>query len=285
MVSNLNILITNDDGYTAKGIKILAEIMRRFGRVTVIAPKYYQSGMSAAVSMGCKALAYRLLRKDDEMSWAYLDATPASCVKFGLDEVLLDSRPDVVVCGINHGSNAATAVNYSGTMGAAEEAAINGILGIGVSIDTIDPDADFSAVESLFPGIFSKIMDNRPEKYGVYYNINFPDFDVSRIKGIRVGHQGFGHWEKEFKSWDPEAFRKRGLSREVLGIPADPKKEEGETLFMMAGDFKDGSPAEDRLADHHILADGCISVVAHNVDRCDYAESSRLEKLGFNKDF
>ena len=92
----MRILITNDDGYQAKGIKVLAEIMREFGEVTVIAPKKHQSGMSMAVSLGFKQIAH----KDLGDGWHYVDATPASCVKFGLKAVCLDNYPDVVVSGI-----------------------------------------------------------------------------------------------------------------------------------------------------------------------------------------
>ena len=159
----MRILITNDDGYNAKGIKVLAEIMKQFGEVTVIAPKTHQSGMSMAVSLGFKQIAH----KDLGDGWHYVDATPASCVKFGLNTLFLDNYPDVVVSGINHGSNASTASCYSGTLGAAEEAALNGIPAIGVSLDTLHPDADFSGVSAMFGEFFSKIMSDLPQKHGV----------------------------------------------------------------------------------------------------------------------
>jgi 5'-nucleotidase len=118
----MRILITNDDGYQAKGLKVLVEIMKQFGEVTVIAPKKHQSGMSMAVSIGFKQIAH----KDLGEGWHYVDATPASCVKYGLNTIFLNEFPDVVVSGINHGSNASTASCYSGTLGAAAEAALNG---------------------------------------------------------------------------------------------------------------------------------------------------------------
>lgn len=285
MSDALNILLTNDDGYQAGGIMALAEIMCQFGRVTAVAPKYHQSGMSMAVSMGGKAIAYRKLPSVNGVEWSYLDATPASCVKYGLDEIFWPEKPDVVVCGINHGSNAATAANYSGTLGAAEEAALNGILGVGVSLDTLSLDADFSAVKEYFPGIFRNILAHRPSRKGIFYNVNFPDVPASEIKGIRVGHQGMGHWEKEFKPWDAELFARRGVSPEALGQTSFPKAEEGETLYMMVGDFIDDSPEEDALADHHLLAEGYISITAHNIDSSDKEEIRRLGGLGFNVDF
>lgn len=276
----MRILITNDDGYEAKGIKVLAQIMSAFGEVTVIAPKKHQSGMSMALSLGFKQIAH----KDLGEGWHYVDATPASCVKFGLNTVFLNDFPDVVVSGINHGSNASVASCYSGTLGAVEEAALNGIPGIGVSLDTLHPDADFSGVERYFGEIFSMIMEDYPKKYGVYYNVNFPDIPADRIKGIKAGSQGRGRWIKEFKEWDVRHYAKYGITPEMLGQSSDPVLEEGEDLYMMVGEFLDdlANPAD---ADHLLVADGYISVVAHNVDCTDYQELERLRTKNFEGSF
>lgn len=276
----MRILITNDDGYQAKGIKVLAEIMKQFGEVTVIAPKHHQSGMSMAVSLGFKQIAH----KDLGDGWHYVDATPASCVKFGLNTMFLDSFPDIVVSGINHGSNAATASCYSGTLGAAEEAALNGIPAIGVSLDTLHPDADFSGVERYFGEIFSKIVSDLPSHHGVYYNVNFPDIPAENIKGARIGYQGMGRWIREFKEWDLDHYRKYGITPEMLGQSSDPKLEEGEDLYMMVGEFMD-DPRNTPEADHLLVADGYISIVAHKVDCTDYQETARLKTIGLEKDF
>ena len=268
------ILITNDDGYQAKGIKVLAEIMKQFGEVTVIAPKTHQSGMSMAVSLGFKQIAH----KDLGAGWHYVDATPASCVKFGLNTMFLGNYPDVVVSGINHGSNASTASCYSGTLGAAMEGALNGIPAIGVSLDTLHPDADFSGVALHFGDIFRTLMKNWPAKHGVYYNVNFPNIPSDQIKGVRVGVQGMGRWVREFKDWDVQHYAKYGLTPEMLGQSSNPVLEEGEDLYMMVGDFED----DDRNlpdADHRLLEDGYISVVAHNIDCTDYHEIERLKNL------
>lgn len=270
----MRILITNDDGYQAKGIKVLAEIMKQFGEVTVIAPKKHQSGMSMAVSLGFKQIAH----KDLGEGWHYVDATPASCVKFGLNTMFLDNYPDVVVSGINHGSNASTASCYSGTLGAAMEGALNGIPAIGVSLDTLHPDADFSGVAQHFGEIFRTLMQNWPAKHGVYYNVNFPNIPSDQIKGVRVGVQGMGRWVREFKEWDVQHYAKYGLTPEMLGQSSNPVLEEGEDLYMMVGDFED-DPRNAENADHRLVADGYISVVAHNIDCTDYAETERLGKL------
>ena len=117
--------------------------------------------------------------------WTYLDATPASCVKFGLEFKYEQRDPDLVVSGINHGTNASTAANYSATLGAAEEAAINGCKAIGVSLCDFDPDPDFSAVEALLPGIMETLLKNWPKQAkGLYYNINFPGFQFFNRGGL-----------------------------------------------------------------------------------------------------
>lgn len=271
---NMRILITNDDGYQAKGIKVLADIMSRFGEVTVIAPKKHQSGMSMAVSLGFKQIAH----KDLGEGWHYVDATPASCVKFGLNTMFLENFPDVVVSGINHGSNASTASCYSGTLGAAAEAALNGIPAIGVSLDTLHPDADFSGVEKFFGDIFTKLMKDWPSKHGVYYNVNFPDIPAEEIRGIRTGVQGMGRWIKEFKSWDLQHYAKYGITPEMLGQSSDPALEDGEDLYMMVGEFQDDARNGEN-ADHRLVAEGYISVVAHNIDCTDYEETERLKAI------
>lgn len=299
---DMNILITNDDGYRAKGIRVLAEIMKQFGDVTVIAPKRHQSGMSMAVSLGLKQLAWRRLdeeevdrtaifsRRDDIPSckgsaeWSYLDATPASCVKFGLNTMFLGNFPDVVVSGINHGSNAASASCYSGTLGAALEAALNGIPAIGVSLDTLDPNADFSPVVRFFPEIFTTLMSDLPGRKGIIYNVNFPNVPAGEIKGVRTGYQGKGRWIREFKEWDPAIYARLGITPEMLGQSSEPKCEEGEMLYTMVGDFLD-DPLNTQDADHRLMQAGYISVAAHNIDTTDYREVARLKESGIEIDF
>ncbi len=292
----MKILITNDDGYRAKGIRVLTEIMRQFGDVTVVAPKHHQSGMSMAVSISFNAVHYKKFYEEPAVKDAagnvvkgaltvsYVNATPTSCVKFALNILCPDDFPDVLVSGINHGSNAASAACYSGTLGAAEEGALNGIPSIGVSLDSIKLDADFSAVEKYFPDIFSRIMANLPARTGIYYNINFPNIPASEIRGIRTGYQGKTHWIKEFLPWQPELYIRHGLPVKELGIDLNPPREEGEELYMMAGSFVD-DPGNDARADHQALRVGYISFVAHNLDTTDYAELDRLRVKGFDAEF
>lgn len=265
MTKDLDILITNDDGYTSKGIRTLVDIMRPFGRITVIAPKTHQSGMSVALTLGSKAIAYKKLGDKDGVSWAYVNGTPASCVKFALDQVLPDRRCDVVVCGINHGANSSVATNYSGTMGAAEEAAINGIPAIGVSLCEYGDDADFSSVVKYFPRIFERLMENWSDRHGISYNVNFPPSSIP-VRGLRVCHQGAGHWTKELDPMEVDEF---GFHN----------GDEGEAFYVMRGEFVDDAPDSDIEADHHAIRDGYVSIVPQTYDRTDYVELSRLSGL------
>lgn len=280
----MEILITNDDGFNAAGIHVLAEIMCQFGNVTVIAPKQHQSGMSMAVSLGFKQVAYKELPDERPGKWSYLDATPASCIKYGLNFQFLEKKPDVIVSGINHGSNAASASCYSGTLGAAQEGALNGVRSIGVSLDALSPDADFSAVKKYFPDIFRRLMEAWPEKYGLYYNVNFPDIPVTEIKGVRSAVQGKGIWVREFRDWDPARLKHHGITPEMLGRSSVAQAEQGEKLYMMVGDFVD-SPDNPERADHHLMAEGYIAVTPCDIDTTDYTEYGRMAASGIDIDF
>jgi len=274
----MRILISNDDGYKAGGIHALARVMADFGEVTVVAPKHHQSAMSMAVSLGMKRLAHKALPEEGPGKWYYLDATPASCVKFGLEYFYEHRDPDLVICGVNHGSNAATAANYSATIGATEEGALNGIKAIGVSLCNFRPDADFSLVEQYLPGILRFLLENWPEnKYGLLYNINFPDVTPDRLLGICFSRQGKGHWVREFQPWDVEHFQV--YEETGFRLPENlPPLEEGESAYMMIGDFVDddeGSPD----ADHVLNEEGWITITPNTIDRTDFEELKRLRNL------
>ena len=270
----MKILVTNDDGYMSKGLLSLVEILAAYGRITVVAPKKPQSGMSMAVSMGLRPIAVRELGEREGARWWYLDGTPASCIKFGIDNIFHPQVPDLVVSGINHGSNAATAALYSGTLGAAMEGAVNGIPSIGVSLDTFKSDADFSAVRRLLPGILDKLLDVAKPRSGMFYNINFPYIPHERIKGVRMCRMGKAHWEKEYRPY------LEFLSE--IGKTPDPDAEKylasclaDEQVYVMAGDFtsNDGNPDD---ADHLLLEQGYITITPHNIDNTDSGEYERL---------
>ncbi len=267
----MNILITNDDGYSSKGIHILAEILKPYGNIAVIAPMTAQSGMSMAVSLGARRIMFKELSSENlsdgkggfrNERWAYLDATPASCVKFALSTPWLGWIPDVVVSGINHGANTSTASCYSGTLGAAAEAAVNHLLGIGVSLCSESPDGDFSSVIERFPRIFEKLVEIPRTNYMTYYNVNFPDVPSSEVKGIKTGYMGRGRWIREFKL-----------------LEAD-KNGTGESIYRMSGDFVSEN-CNDCEADHLITENNYISLVPHTIDSTDYNQLKQLESVVF----
>ena len=274
----MKILISNDDGYKARGLQVLVNIMAGFGDVTVVAPKYHQSGKSMSVSLGINCLAHKSVPEYGPGKWHYLDATPASCVKFGLEYMYEQRNPDLVICGINHGSNAASAANYSATLGAAEEGALNGCKAIGVSLCNFSPDADFSIVEHYLPSIVRFLLDNWPENsFGLLYNINFPDIGIDEVKGVKITRQGKGHWEREFQPWDEE----RLMLYEATGFHHDgklPTLEEGEEGYMMVGDFIDDENENDD-ADHSMLEQGWITLNPNNLDRTDFEEYKRRRSI------
>lgn len=270
----MKIIITNDDGYEAKGLQALTGIMRPFGNLTVVAPKAPQSGMSMAVSMGHRPIAVRKLSEEPGLERWYLDGTPASCVKFALDNILWPQNADLVVSGINHGNNAATAAIYSGTIGAAMEGAVNGVPSIGVSLDNYDPDADFSAIERMLPSIIERILAGSERRFGQFYNVNFPALPYDKIKGIRFCHMGRGHWEREYRPY-AEFLAESGKCPDEATRRYLDHLEDGESVFVMAGDFTDNG---DNVypADHQVLEEGYVTITPHNIDNTDRQELRRL---------
>lgn len=282
----MNILITNDDGFESKGIAVLTKMMKKYGNVAVIAPFSAQSGMSMAVSLGAEKIAFKEIESSSFVGedglehterWAYLDATPASCVKFAMSTPWLGWKPDVIVSGINHGANTSVASCYSGTLGATAEAAVNHILGIGVSLCDHNPDADFSQIEKYFPGIFEKLVELPRHSYMTYYNVNFPSVPADEIKGVRAGYMGRGRWIKEFRSLD-EA---EAIAASLNGAPTgDPSEKPAVKMYKLVGNFSsDTDNSAD--ADHLLTDNGYVSIVPHTIDSTDYEQLKILSEVAF----
>ena len=282
----MDFLLVNDDGYKAKGLRVLSETIARLGDVTVVAPKKPQSAMATSVSLGLKKLAGKPLPEIGPGRWYYLDATPVSCVKFALNYPFVDRKPDVLISGINHGHNASTGSCYSATLGSAEEGAINGIRSFGVSLDSFDADADFSVVAAFLPDLLKHLLENWPKDlFGLFYNINFPNCRPEEVKGIRVTRMGRGHWVKEFSLWE-ESVGRLSTEADTFGLSADSDTllEEGETAYHIVGEFVDDEvKGED--ADHRLLFDKWITVTPMTADNTYYSEIERLKGIGLNKDF
>jgi len=187
------IFVTNDDGYQAKGINELIKALKDLGEVVVIAPDGPRSGMSSAIT-AIVPIRISLISKEDNVTIYKCTGTPVDCVKLGINEIL-DRKPDLIVSGINHGSNAAVCVIYSGTIGATLEGCIFGIPSLGVSLTDHDHDADFTEAVRFGKMVAAKVLEEGLPK-GICLNLNVPD--VPHVKGLKVCSQTEGYWAKEF---------------------------------------------------------------------------------------
>jgi 5'-nucleotidase len=236
------ILVTNDDGITAPGIRTLIEVMKEIGDVVVVAPDSPQSGMGHAITISdtlfCEQVTIKESYKHKEYSCS---GTPADCVKIATQEIL-DRKPDLCVSGINHGSNSSINVIYSGTMSAAVEAGIEGIPAIGFSLLDYSLNADFEPARKYVKAIVRNTLKNGlPE--GVVLNVNIPKLASGEIKGMKVCRQANAHWEEEFD--------KR-------------RSPQGRDYYWLTGTFVNKDEGKD--TDEQALADGYVSIVPVQFD-------------------
>ena len=236
------ILVSNDDGITSKGILTLVNIMKKIGDVMVVAPDSPQSGMGHAITVG-ETLRLEENFIFDEVKAYECSGTPADCVKIARNFLLKDEvQPDVVVSGINHGSNTSISVLYSGTMSAALEAAIEGTPAIGFSLCDYGQDPDFSHVVEKIEKITRQVIQRGLPK-GVALNVNFPPKRNENLKGIRICRQANAKWVEEFdQRFDPN----------------------GRRYFWMAGNFVNFDKGEDN--DEWAIANNYVSVVPVQFD-------------------
>lgn len=190
------ILVVNDDGITAKGIRKLVEVAKEFGEVYVVAPDSPQSGMGHAITINSFLRAERMhITEGVEHEYA-CSGTPADCVKLAINNIL-PRRPDICISGINHGSNESCNVIYSGTMSAAVEAAIEGIPSVGFSLLDFNADADFSYAQIVARKVIRQILEKGLPK-DITLNVNIPKGKEEDINGIKICNQARGNWEEEF---------------------------------------------------------------------------------------
>jgi len=189
-----SILVVNDDGITAPGIKVLIEEMQQLGRVTVVAPEGPQSGTGHAITIG-KPLRIDRVYIYPDVEMYKCSGTPVDCVKLAVNKVFKGRKPDICVSGINHGLNSSINVLYSGTMSAAVEGAIEEIPSIGFSYDDLEVDADFSVCRPYVRSITEQVLTRGLAK-GTLLNVNFPQAD--HLKGIKICRQADAKWAEEF---------------------------------------------------------------------------------------
>ncbi len=237
------ILVSNDDGYRARGVHCLTELLQEFADVVAVCPEGPQSAKSMALTAG-EALRIKKLdiyrEREPEVEWYHVNGTPVDCVKIAMHTILRGRVPDLVCTGINHGSNAAVNVVYSGTMGAAFEGCAFGIPSCGFSLCDHSADADFSEMLPYVKEVVKKMLEKGvPE--GVCLNMNAPQ---GKISGIRQTVGCRGHWSDEYEEY------------------TDPQ---GKKFYMLTGKFVNDEP-DNPDTDDALLAAGYATLVPVRLD-------------------
>ena len=235
------ILVTNDDGITAPGIRMLIEVMNEIGDVVVVAPDSPQSAMGHAITINSTLHCHKIKVTEGPQEEFSCSGTPADCVKLAVNE-LMDKKPDLCVSGINHGSNSSINVIYSGTMSAAIEAGIQGIPAIGFSLLDFSWNADFTPLKKIIIQITLEALSHKIPR-GVVLNVNFPKLREQQIKGIKICRQAKANWVEEFdKRTNPM----------------------GKKYYWLTGTFVNDDKGED--TDEWALSKGFVSVVPTQFD-------------------
>jgi 5'-nucleotidase len=235
------ILVTNDDGINALGIRVLIAIMNTIGDVVVVAPDSPQSGMGHAITLDSTLYVEQVFVDDGPQTEYSCSGTPADCIKLAIREKLT-RKPDLCVSGINHGSNSSINVIYSGTMSAAIEAGIEGIPAIGFSLLDYSWNANFEATKQFVKTITENVLKHGLPN-GIVLNVNFPKLTKENIKGIKICRQAKANWVEEFD--------KR-------------KNPQGKDYYWLSGKFVNLDGGED--TDEWALENGYVSVVPVQFD-------------------
>lgn len=246
------IFVVNDDGVFAPGIRKLISLVRKLGNVVVMAPDSPMSGTGHAITTRHPLRVKKLAEEEGYREYS-CNGTPVDCVKLG-EQVVLEGKPDLMVCGINHGSNAAINIVYSGTMAAVIESAIGGVPSIGFSLLNYSMNADFSSVDEYVLRICRKVLsEGLPD--GVCLNVNFPDVKGSDIKGIKVCRQAKSRWIEEFD------------------VRKDPQNNK---YYWLTGVFEKLDDTED--TDEWALDNNYVSLVPIQFDFTAYAALASIKK-------
>ncbi|MEQ6165863.1 5'/3'-nucleotidase SurE [Ekhidna sp. MALMAid0563] len=247
------ILVSNDDGITSRGIRKLVNVVKELGEVVIVAPDSPQSGMGHAITVG-DTLRLKKSELFEGIEAYECTGTPADCVKLAKHYVLKDRNIDLVVSGVNHGSNSSISVLYSGTMSAAIEGAIEHLPAIGFSLCDYDPDADMDHIDDYIKKVTEEALKNGIPK-GIALNVNFPARQKEEIRGIKVCRQANANWEEQF----------------------DERKDPyGRAYFWMVGNFVNHDKGEDN--DEWALANNYVSVVPCQFDMTGHHAISQINE-------
>ena len=247
------ILITNDDGITAPGIKNLVEAVKGLGEIVVVAPDKPQSGMGHAITIGVPLRLNKVENMFDGAESWQTSGTPVDCIKLAVDKVL-HRKPDICLSGINHGANHSINVIYSGTMSAAMEACIESIPSVGFSLLDYRFEADFTAAKHYVRKIVSSLLKTTMDKH-LLLNVNIPSVPLDSIKGIKVCRQAYAKYDEDFdERMDPH----------------------GKKYYWLTGEFKNFDTGND--TDVKALEQNYVSVVPVQFDLTNYLMKEQLEK-------
>ena len=246
------ILITNDDGITAPGIKALAEAVQYLGKVVIVAPDKPQSGMGHAITIGHPLRLHPVHLFDGVEAWQ-CSGTPVDCVKLAVDKVL-HRKPDICLSGINHGANHSINVIYSGTMSAALEASIESIPSIGFSLLDYSVEGDFSGAQHYAQLLVQQVLSQKIDKH-VCLNVNIPKLPVELIKGFKICRQAYAKYEEKFD---------------------ERKDPHGKNYFWLTGEFVNFDKGKD--TDVWALEHNYVSVVPVQFDLTNHVLKEKLAK-------
>ncbi|MCL9809329.1 5'/3'-nucleotidase SurE [Flavobacterium luminosum] len=235
------ILVTNDDGINAPGIRTLIDIVKELGEIVVVAPDSPQSAMGHAITVNDTLQIHKIESDNTQITEYMCSGTPADCVKIAKNEIL-KVKPDLCVSGINHGANSSINILYSGTMSAAIEAGIEGIPSIGFSLADFSWKADFEQIRPFVKKIIEEVLSNNlPD--GVILNVNFPKLKREEIKGIKICRQARAKYQEKF-------------DKRVSPF--------GKEYYWLSGEFVNEDKGED--TDEWALKNGYISIVPVQFD-------------------
>ncbi|CAD0001516.1 MULTISPECIES: 5'/3'-nucleotidase SurE [Flavobacterium] len=252
------ILVTNDDGISAPGIRTLIDVMATIGEVIVVAPDKPQSAMGHAITINNTLYLDKISKENDTITEYSCSGTPVDCVKLAVNEIL-KRKPDLCVSGINHGSNSSINVIYSGTMSAAVEAGIEGIPAIGFSLLDYNWNADFEPAKTFVKKIVLETLEKKLP-HGVILNVNFPKLKEKEIKGIKICRQAKALWV--------EKFDKRQTPF-------------GKDYYWLSGEFVNQDKGDD--TDEWALENGYISVVPVQFDLTAHHAIQQLNTWALNE--
>lgn len=240
----MKILISNDDGIDAPGINALVQKLKTLGEVTVIAPRTEQSAVGHAITMKIPLRVTEYYKNGDFFGYA-IDGTPADCIKIGIRSIM-KCKPDIVISGINQGSNAAINIIYSGTVSAAREAAIMDVPAIAISQTSHDA-KDFRYSAKVATELTKLVLKNGLPN-GTLLNVNVPDLPEEQIAGVLLTRQGKSKWD--------DIYEER----------IDPY---GKKYYWLTGNLIEADNSLD--ADHYAVKNNYVSVTPVHFDLTDYS--------------